>query len=210
MNNVQKVINLVGVKERKDRQKIKMREIILSAALKLFSEEGYDNVSMRMIADKIEYSVGTIYLYFKDRDEIFFELHKLGFEEFYKRQLAVQDVKDPLQRLTEHALAYIQFAIDEPLYYDLMFISRVPAKTIKKQDDWKSGNRTYDILKLNISQAKGAGYFKNVDVEVAAFSLWSFVHGISSLFVRDRMMMVPPEAVKSLVTGALKFLERAY
>lgn len=200
----------MGIRERKDRQKVKMREIILSAALKLFSEEGYDNVSMRKIANEIEYSVGTIYLYFKDRDEIFFELHKLGFEGFYKRQLAVQNVKDPLQRITEHGLAYIQFAIDEPLYYDLMFISRIPAKTIKKQQDWKSGNRTYDILKLNISQAKNAGYFKNIDADVAAFSLWSFVHGISSLFVRERMMMVPAEEIKLLVTSALKFLERAY
>lgn len=200
----------MGVKERKDRQKTEMREAILSAALKLFSDDGYDNVTMRKIADEIEYSVGTIYLYYKDRDEIFFELHKLGFEEFYKRQLAVQGVKDPLQRLTDHGLAYIQFAIDQPLYYDLMFISRIPARTINKQHEWISGSRTYDMLKLNISQAKDAGHFKNVDVEVAAFSLWSFVHGISSLFVRDRMMMVPAEAVKPLVTGALKFLERAY
>lgn len=200
----------MGVKERKDRQKTEMKEAILSAALKLFSDDGYDNVTMRKIADEIEYSVGTIYLYFKDRDEIFFELHKLGFEEFYKRQLVIQSVTDPLQRLTDHGLAYIQFAIDQPLYYDLMFISRIPARTINKQHEWISGSRTYDMLKLNISQAKNVGHFKNVEVEVAAFSLWSFVHGISSLFVRDRLVMVSAEAVKSLVTGALKFLERAY
>jgi AcrR family transcriptional regulator len=200
----------LGIKERKARQKTEMRDLILDAALKLFSDKGYDNVSMRKIADEIEYSVGTIYLYFKDRDEIFFELHKMGFDDFYKRQLAVQDIKDPLQRLTEHGLAYIQFAIDQPMYYDLMFISRIPAKTITEQHEWKSGDRTYEILRLNISQAKDAGYFNDVDIEVAAFSLWSFVHGISSLFVRDRMMMVPSEAIKPLVAGALKFLERAY
>ena len=200
----------MGVKERKERQKTEMRQAILDAALKLFSDDGYDNVTMRKIADEIEYSVGTIYLYFKDRDEIFFELHKMGFEEFYKRQLTIQNVKDPLQRLTDHGLAYIQFAIDQPQYYDLMFISRIPAKTIKKQHDWQSGHRTYDVLKLNISQARDAGYFKDVDLEVAAFSLWSFVHGIASLFVRDRMMMLPAEAIKPLISGALKFLERAY
>lgn len=200
----------MGVKERKKRQQTEMRDTILSAALKLFSEVGYDNVSMRKISNEIEYSVGTLYLYFKDRDEIIFELHKLGFEEFYKRQLAVQDIKDPLQRLTEHCLAYIRFAIDEPLYYDLMFISRSPAKTIKKQHDWDSGSRTYDLLKLNISQAKNAGHFKSVDVEVAVFSLWSFIHGISSLYIRDRLMMVPAADIKQLITGALKFLERTY
>lgn len=200
----------MGVKERKERQKTEMRQAILEAALRLFSDDGYDNVTMRKIADEIEYSVGTIYLYFKDRDEIFFELHKMGFAEFYKRQLTIQNVKDPLQRLTDHGLAYIQFAIDQPQYYDLMFISRIPVKTIKKQHDWQSGHRTYDVLKLNISQARDAGFFKDVDLEVAAFSLWSFVHGIASLFVRDRMMMLPAEAIKPLIAGALKFLERAY
>ena len=200
----------MSLKERKERQKNEMRNLIITSALKLFSEKGYDNISMRKIADEIEYSVGTIYLYFRDRDEIFFELHKMGFEEFYKRQLSVQEIKDPLQRLTEHGLAYIQFAIDEPMYYDLMFISRIPTKTINEQHEWKSGNRTYEVLKLNISQAKQAGYFKDFDVGVATFSLWSFIHGVSSLFVRDRMMMVPPEQIKNLISGSLKFWERTY
>lgn len=200
----------MGTNERKARQKAEMRDAILSAALKLFSDKGFENVTMRNVADEIEYSVGTIYLYFSDKDEIFYELHKLGFDEFYKRQLAVQNIKDPLSRLTEHGLAYIQFALDQPHYYDLMFISRTPGKFINKQDEWISGTRTYDLLKMNIGQAKYAGYFKKTDVEVAAFSLWSFVHGISSLFVRDRMKMIPADSIGALVSGALKFLEKAY
>lgn len=200
----------MSLKERKERQKTEMRDAILSAALHLFSDDGYDNVTMRKIADEIEYSVGTIYLYFKDKDEIFFELHKLGFDEFYKRQIAIQNLKDPLQRLKEHGLAYIQFAIDQPQYYDLMFISRIPAKTIKQKQNWTSGDRTYELLKLNIVQAKDAGYIKDVEVDVAAFSLWSFVHGISSLFVRDRLTMIPLQKIQSLIAGAIKFLERAY
>lgn len=200
----------MGTKERKERQKTEMREAILSAALKLFSDKGFENVTMRNIADEIEYSVGTIYLYFGDKDEIFYELHKMGFDEFYKRQLAVQYIKDPLNRLTEHGLAYIQFAIDKPHYYDLMFISRTPGKFINQQDEWISGNRTYDLLKININQAKDAGYFKKTEVDVAAFALWSFVHGISSLFVRDRLKMIPQESIGPLVSGALRFLEKAY
>lgn len=200
----------MGTKERKERQKNEMREAILSAALRLFTDKGFENVTMRNIADEIEYSVGTIYLYFGDKDEIFYELHKMGFDEFYKRQLAVQYIKDPLSRLTEHGLAYIQFAIDQPHYYDLMFISRTPGKFINQQDEWSSGTRTYDLLKLNISQAKDAGYFKKTEVDVAAFALWSFVHGISALFVRDRLKMIPQESIGPLVSGALKFLEKAY
>jgi len=200
----------MGVKERKERQKTEMREAILSAALKLFSDEGYENVTMRKIADKIEYSVGTIYLYFKDRDEIFFELHNRGFAEFYQKQLSVQHIKDPIERLFAHGMAYIEFAMENQEYYDVMFISRTSAKTLHQFEHWMEGERTYGLLKLNIKQAIEAGHFLGVDLEVAAFSLWSFVHGISSLFVRDRMMMIPAEAIKPLVNGALRFLGRAY
>lgn len=200
----------MGVKERKERQKTEMREAILSAALKLFSDEGYDNVTMRKIADKIEYSVGTIYLYFKDKGEIFFELHNRGFAEFYKKQLSVQRIKDPIERLKAHGEAYIQFAMEYPEYYDVMFISRTPTKEIKKSECWEEGERTYELLKLNIKQAMESGYFKNVDLDVAAFSLWSFVHGISALFVRERLSMIPTEFLKTLITKALEFLGRAY
>jgi AcrR family transcriptional regulator len=200
----------MSVKERKERQKTEMREAILSSALKLFIEEGFENVTMRGIAEKIEYSVGTLYLYFKDKDEIFFELHNRGFSEFYKQQLSVQNVKDPAERLTAHGLAYIQFAIDNPEYYDLMFISRAPAKMIKKNKDWECGIRTYDLLKQNIRQVKETGKFKDVDLEVAAFSLWSFVHGIASLYIRERMMLFPAESLKQIIAGSLGFLQRAY
>jgi AcrR family transcriptional regulator len=200
----------MGVKERKERQKTEMRDAILSAALKLFSDEGYDNITMRKIADKIEYSVGTIYLYFKDKGEMFFELHNRGFAEFYQKQLSVQHIKDPIEKLMAHGEAYIQFAMENPEYYDVMFISRTPAKEINKYDHWTQGERTYDLLKLNIKQAMEAGHFKNVDLEVAAFSLWSFVHGIASLYIRERLMMMPTEIIRPMISGALQFLRRAY
>ena len=97
----------MSLKERKQRQQNEMKEAILVSALKLFTDEGFENVTMRKIADKIEYSVGTLYLYFKDKDEIFFELHNKGFSEFYKKQLSVQEIKDPVDRLAAHGLAYV-------------------------------------------------------------------------------------------------------
>ena len=200
----------MSAKERKQRQQSEMREAILSSALKLFTEEGFENVTMRKIASKIEYSVGTLYLYFKDKDEIFFELHNRGFSEFYKKQLSVQDVKDPVERLSAHGLAYVEFAIDNPEYYDLMFISRAPAKVIKKNKDWECGIRTYELLKQNILEVKEIGKFKNVDLEVAAFSLWSFVHGVASLYTRERIILFPADSLKEIIAGSLGFLKRAY
>ena len=64
---------------RKQREKEEMRQLILEAAKKIFLEKGYEQASIRNIAEVIEYSPGTIYLYFKEKDEIFHELHEQGF-----------------------------------------------------------------------------------------------------------------------------------
>jgi len=62
------------VTERKEREKTEMRELITAAAMKMFLEDGYAKTSIRGIADAIEYSPGTIYLYFKDKDELLYEV----------------------------------------------------------------------------------------------------------------------------------------
>ncbi|MFY8045852.1 MAG: TetR/AcrR family transcriptional regulator, partial [Chitinophagaceae bacterium] len=67
------------IAHRKQREKVEMRELILSAARSLFLEKGYYETSIRNIAEKVEYSPGTIYLYFKEKDEIFHSLHEEGF-----------------------------------------------------------------------------------------------------------------------------------
>jgi AcrR family transcriptional regulator len=72
----------MGISERKEREKQEMREKILLVATEMFIEEGYDKTSIRKIADKIEYSPATIYLYFKDKDEIFHAIHDKGFDKF--------------------------------------------------------------------------------------------------------------------------------
>ena len=64
----------MGVKERREREKESLRQDILDVAREMFATEGYESVSMRKIADKIEYSPTTIYLYFKDKNELFYAL----------------------------------------------------------------------------------------------------------------------------------------
>jgi AcrR family transcriptional regulator len=70
----------MGIVERRQREKQQMRRQILDTAMDLFIENGYEEVSIRRIADHIEYSPATIYLYFQDKDDILFVLHEEGFE----------------------------------------------------------------------------------------------------------------------------------
>ncbi len=202
----------MGIKERKKQEKQEMRKLILDNAMKLFLEKGFENITIRHIAEKIEYSPATIYLYFKDKDEIMYTLHREGFEELYRWQQKILAIKDPLQRLHRHAEMYVSFALENPEYYDLMFIERAPFRKIKEMepDDgmhWEIGMRSYDLLKDNIEDCMKAGIFRRTNIDIAAFSLWSYVHGIVSLIIRGRCTMFPEEQIRHLVKGALSFMQ---
>ncbi len=202
----------MGSKERKELEKQEMRRLILDTAMKLFLEKGYENITLRHIAEKIEYSPATIYLYFKDKDEIIYNLHWEGFEKLYRWQQKILSTKDPLKRLHKHAEMYVSFALENPEYYDLMFIERAPFRKIKEMKckdgvNWDIGMQSYDFLKKNIEDCMTAGFFQKTDIDVAAFSLWSYVHGIASLIIRDRCVMFPEEQKRHLVKGALDFMQ---
>ena len=116
----------MSIVDRKLREKQEMRSNILEAAKDLFAEDGFQNVSIRKIADKIEYSPATIYLYFKDKDAILFDLHNEGFRKLFKRQRDNAKVKDPVKRLDALLKTYLESALDDPEYYDLMFMLFTP------------------------------------------------------------------------------------
>ena len=112
----------MGIEERKQREKEHMRRLILDAAKEIFLEKGYYQTSLRNIADKIEYSAGTIYLYFKEKDEIFLELHNEAFGQLLQQMAPLQAVRDPYERLIAMGRIYMHFALNNKDLYDLMFI----------------------------------------------------------------------------------------
>src|SRR5216684_2295069 len=90
----------MGVKERRARQKKFLRQEILDAASELFVRDGYENVSMRRIADKIEYSPTTIYIYFKDKAELLEQVCKETFGRLVQRLSKIMEQPgDPVERL---------------------------------------------------------------------------------------------------------------
>jgi AcrR family transcriptional regulator len=176
----------MGISERKDREKAEMRKIILNAAMELFVQEGYNGISIRRIAQKIEYSPGSLYTYFKDKDSIFYALHVEGFDMLYQKQLSTQSINDPRERLLAQGKAYIEFALENQEYYDIMFIMRESIELICREEDrdWTHGQRSYDLLKRNVAECQAAGMFKGQEKESVAFLLWSVVHGIASIIIR--------------------------
>ncbi len=174
------------IANRKQREKEEMRSLILDAARAIFLEKGYEQASIRAIAEKIEYSPGTIYLYFKDKDEIFHALHEEGFSRMLKKMQPLRHVQDPFERLKAMGAVYLDFAVNNRDFYDLMFILQAPIKHEIDKEDWEMGHQTLDYLKQILRECQEQGRFPGRDINYLSFTIWSMVHGMSALYCRDR------------------------
>jgi AcrR family transcriptional regulator len=195
----------MGTAERKEREKHEMREMILSAAKNLFIKEGFDHVTIRRIAEEIEYSPATVYLYFQDKDAILCALQEVGFRELYKRQQILTALTNPAEKLRACGKIYIDFAMENQELYDLMFIMRAPMKAFESPSDWNLGRDTYEVLQTIITDCINQGYIKAPNPQIACFSMWALMHGVVSIFIRDRAPMIPKDHQSSVINGILDF-----
>jgi AcrR family transcriptional regulator len=183
-----------------------MKQLIISTALKLFAGDGIDNVSIRGIAEAIDYSPGSIYSYFKDKGEIIHAIHNEGFEKLFALQQSLDGINDPRDRLAKMGELYIKFAMENKDYYDLMFIAKGVAEKIVEKKEWDAGQRSYNSLRDTVADCIEQGYLKDTDVDAATFAMWGFVHGMASLIIRGRCAMLPDEVVQQTLKGSLKFI----
>src|SRR5215831_16858693 len=116
----------MGIKERQERDREAVRRAILDAARDLFVSEGYRNVSIRKIAERIEYSPAAIYSYFPSKDDIFFALAEEGFRLLGSPVDALEQLKHlpPLDRIRTIFWRMYEFSLQHPQYFALMLMER--------------------------------------------------------------------------------------
>jgi AcrR family transcriptional regulator len=174
----------MGVTERRERQKLALRQEILTAARELFVKEGYENVSMRRIAEKIEYSPTTIYLYFRDKDEL---LHEMCDETFalltrkLNKIMAAQG--DPVEKLRSGLRAYVEFGLKHPNHYYTTFMHESKKCGEADQYEGSTGAEAFQILVRGVTGCVQARRFREADVVAISQSLWLVIHGITSLLI---------------------------
>jgi AcrR family transcriptional regulator len=183
----------MSIASRKDREKAEMRSLILEAAHDIFKEKGYDGLNIRSIAERIEYSPATIYLYYKDKNEIFYALQYEAAAAKRDHLLPAASIEDPWERLIEFGRLYVDFGLKHPDWYDLLFLTRAPMEHIENQDCWTLGMATHAFFVETVEACVAVRYFKSTDSATIAYTLWCHAHGLVSLFVRERMRMYPPE-----------------
>jgi AcrR family transcriptional regulator len=148
----------MGIKERRQRERSETRDKILDAARELFSEHGYDGVSMRQVAEKIEYSPTAIYVHFADKEDLF---HELCNEDFARLAAEFQSVPlpvDPIERIKQIGRSYIVFGLQHPNHYKLMFMTPHPGGAFDECDQEIKGNPevdAYALLMQTVHEAMG-------------------------------------------------------
>ncbi len=195
----------MAIEDRKQREKEQMKRLILDAALEIFLAKGYYQTSMRNIADKIEYSPGTLYLYFKEKDEIFLALHNEAFGKLFSLFEPLFLVEEPFERLKAMGKLYMDFAFKNKDLYDLMFIMGAPLNMLHDACEWKMGDRVFDTLVQTLGQCQAKGRFKGRDLQALSFMIWSGLHGMCALYCRSRMGVMHGANEKEIMEQAYSY-----
>jgi len=177
----------MGTQERRERERQETRRRILDAARELFARDGYDAVSMRRVAQKIEYSATALYFHFKDKDALFRELCNADFLELARAFHVLARIEDPVERLRQIGLAYVQFGIDHRNHYRLMFMT--PHPPIPPEDlTVQKGNPesdAYAFFMSTIRECIATGRFRPQydDPDLIAQMMWAGTHGVIALHI---------------------------
>ncbi|MDM7923891.1 MAG: TetR/AcrR family transcriptional regulator [Pyrinomonadaceae bacterium] len=202
----------MGVAERKEREKESLRQEIIDAAREIFVAEGYDRLSMRKVAERIEYSPTTIYLYFDDKADLLREVCEQSFTKLGDSiQKARRKKGPPLEVLRRGLFAYIEFGLANPHHYEVAFIS--PEGKIFDTDAYEfegsAGQRAFEMLVASVKDCVEAGEIRVKNVALAAQMLWAAIHGVTSLLImhRDFPFVDRKVLVRSVVETSIKGLQ---
>jgi AcrR family transcriptional regulator len=175
----------MGSRERREREREEIKGRILDAARELFAELGYEAVTMRRIAQRIEYSPTAIYLHFRDKKAVMDALCDADFSKLAQRFRKIAQVADPIERLREAGRAYADFALKHPNHYRLMFMTPHPPHT-PEESAIEHGNPdqdAYAFVVWTVSEAIAQRRLRPEydDPQLVAQLVWSAVHGFVSL-----------------------------
>ena len=200
----------MGVRERQARDKELLRKSILDAARELIRESGYEKLTIRKIAAKIEYSPMALYNHFSDKDEILIALAREGFAKIGKA-LPKPGSDTPIAVLRRALLQYIDFGLEHPEEYALVFMTRrssreKPVQTTSTEEnvpDHAGGQAAVRQMLVFVDAALAAKAIQGERFEIAKV-LWAGVHGCVSLQITQaRFPFGPPKLFAKLVVNTL-------
>lgn len=176
----------MNIAERRTTEKASLRQEIMDAARELFVEKGYENVSMRKIAERISYSPTTIYLYFDDKVDLMTQICEQTFARLTRKISAInKKIDDPIAALRAGMIEYIRFGLRYPSHYQLLFNTRPAAEANIKFDE-SNGKLAFETLRDAVTACIAAGVVRGNDIDLTSQTLWTGIHGITSLLITQQ------------------------
>jgi AcrR family transcriptional regulator len=175
----------MGVQERRAREKELLRRKIIDAAAQLIVANGYEAFSLRQVADKIEYSASSIYLYFKNKEELIEAICAETFDELIARmdRLEARNLP-PLEAFEEGIREYIRFGLQHPKHYELVF-SCPPADNGGTPLSRSKGLQAFGTLARAFGRCAAEGIFRSGTPEQDVMVTWMAMHGITTILITD-------------------------
>ena len=178
----------MGLKERQEREREAVTRAILDAARDLFVSHGYQDVSIRKIAERIEYSPAAIYSYFPSKDDIFFALAEEGFRLLFASRGPRIERADPLDDVRSMFLHYFEFSKAHPEYFALMFLDRSVPRISRDWERFGFVSEMKHEMSARLQRAIDAGAFPAGTSPNAIFRiLLTAVHGAAVMRLCHRM-----------------------
>lgn len=175
----------MGSRERRERERVDTRQRILEAAREMFVRHGYEATTMRAIADRIEYTATAIYHHFRSKEELLLELATMDFRALAAAFQRIGQIEDPIERLGRVGEAYVAFALEHPMQYQLMFMTRHPVMEVKGITRGDPSQDAYAFLRDAWVAAIATGRVRPefTDAEELAQMCWASLHGLLALHI---------------------------
>jgi AcrR family transcriptional regulator len=206
----------MGTAERRQRERDAKRALILDAARELFVERGYEAVTLREVARRIEHSTTAIYVHFRDKRALLEELVAGDFAAFAAQLRQHAGIADPVQRLRRAGQAYVEFGVSLPNHYRLLFMTERPHGQVHPREHPGAPDPDgYTFLLSTVTDCIASGRLRPEyeDPFLVAQMLWAAVHGVVSLHIthgrtEDLDLRPPRQLADALIECLLQRLLR--
>lgn len=172
----------MNASKRREKHRDELRSLILRAAREIFVREGYESFSMRKLAGKIDYSPGSIYLHFQNKEELFESLVEESFGRLLRALTRISNghaERDPVAALKRGLRTYVEFGLRNPNDYRFAFLLQRPLQ----RRPYKV-HPAFGVMRSMVARCVEEHRFRAVDTEMTSQALWAAIHGITSLLIQ--------------------------
>lgn len=184
-----------------------LKNALIKAGVEILAKDGVSGLSLRKVAMKAGVSHAAPYAHFEDKQALIAAISTEGFRQLYERvNVVAEEYKSqPSNQLIEVAWAYVQFAMDDPDRFKVMF-SGVLEKEKEYPEFVAESQRNFQLVKKIVEANQASGMLRGGSSDLAALSAWGIIHGFAMLMLEGQIShtILEQKSLRELVEFQLK------